>query len=386
MELMRASHQYYTRPDDERYKSLEDMQAVALEQRRLSQSIKVPSSVSLTVGVDSMEEELFVEDSAGNGCFTLNNWSFGQLCSRVKAPADYLIGLDDPELVAECLNRGLMSRRKSDAERKTKGLQIFHCEGTLRALTSRVYSRIYDTDILKHLIPLREEGWKTPPAWGSPDEPGSWQATKKDVCNFSLVNEGDWIRPSGLYRGDRDMFVFMVNDGSRIDDGTDEGLGRGFFVSNSEVGAASFSFMDFLYRYVCGNHIVWGAQNVQEVRLRHVGGDTPEKAFDALQATLIEYADMSAEHDELLIKRAKKFILGDSKEEVLEFLFTKHLTSKKLAEESYNLCEEFEPALNPRSAWGVIQGITRASQEESFANKRNKIDAITPKILAYAAE
>ena len=116
MELMQASHQYYTRPADERFKSLEEMQADALEQRRLSQAIKVPSDVSLKVGVETFENELFLEDPVSNGYFTLNNWSFGQLCNRVQAPADYMIGLDDPELVSQCLNKGLIDRRRSDAE------------------------------------------------------------------------------------------------------------------------------------------------------------------------------------------------------------------------------------------------------------------------------
>jgi hypothetical protein len=29
--------------------------------------------------------------------------------------------------------------------------------------------------------------------------------------------------------------------------------------------------MTFLYEYVCGNHRVWGASNVVEVKIRHIG-------------------------------------------------------------------------------------------------------------------
>jgi hypothetical protein len=392
MELMTACKQYMTRPDDERYKSLEDMYADALNQRNNSQTIRLPADTVLKIGYDAMEEDMFLEatgedmwlEAADQVALSLNNWTFGQVCGRVKAPADYLLSLGDPELAAECLNRGLAKRRISDMARQTKGLQLYHCRGTLRAVTSKVYSRIHDCDIIQRLIPLKDQGWKTPPAWGSPNSAGAWQATEEDVCNYSLVQPGDWIKPSGLYRGDRDMFAFMVNDQSRIDDGTDQGLGRGFFVRNSEVGAASFSFMDFLYRYICGNHIVWGAQNVQEVRLRHVGADTPEKAFDALACELIEYANMSVAGDELLIKKAKKFVLGASKEEVLDFLFGKNLMSRKLANDCYETCERFEAQLNPRSAWGIIQGLTRTSQEAGFADKRSKLDSITPKILAFA--
>ena len=387
MELMQASMQYAQRPDDERYKNLEELYKDAQASKLASQSIRLPVDVPARVGYDSFAEEMLLEvggtPAEANMSFGLTNWSFGQLCSRVKAPADYLIGLDDPELVSECLNRGLVQRQRSDMERRTKGIQLYHANGMLKAFTSGAYSRIYDADIVERLIPLKGEGWRTPPAWGHANDPSSWQATEEDCCNYTLVKPGDWIKPSGLYRGDRDMFCFLVNDESRIDDGTDEGLGRGFFVRNSEVGAASFSFMDFLYRYVCGNHIVWGAQDVREVKLRHVGADTPEKVFTALQAELIEYANMSAGEDELLIKKAKKFVLGANKDEVLDFLFGKNLMSRKLADQSYDTCERFEAELNPRSAWGIIQGLTRVSQEAGYADKRASIDAVTPKIMAY---
>jgi len=45
------------------------------------------------------------------------------------------------------------------------------------------------------------------------------------------------ISPAGIYASDHDMFSFLVNEEYRIDDGSDGGLARGFFVQNSEVGA-----------------------------------------------------------------------------------------------------------------------------------------------------
>ena len=44
------------------------------------------------------------------------------------------------------------------------------------------------------------------------------------------------IAPAGIYASDHDMFAFLVNEEYRIDDGSDGGLARGFFVQNSEVG------------------------------------------------------------------------------------------------------------------------------------------------------
>ena len=76
------------------------------------------------------------------------------------------------------------------------------------------------------------------------------------------------IAPAGLYASDHDCFAFMVNESVTVDDGSDGGLCRGFFVSNSEVGAASLKFTS-LYRSVCGNHIVWGAKQAQERHCPH---------------------------------------------------------------------------------------------------------------------
>jgi hypothetical protein len=75
--------------------------------------------------------------------------------------------------------------------------------------------------------------------------------------------------------------------------------------------------MTFLYRYVCQNHIVWGGENVREVRIRHVGA-ADLKAFHRVEATLQEYADQSVSDDEAIITRAKTLELGGTKEEVLE--------------------------------------------------------------------
>jgi hypothetical protein len=42
------------------------------------------------------------------------------------------------------------------------------------------------------------------------------------------------------------------------------------------VGAASFGLMTFLFRAVCGNHIVWGAEDVKALKIRH-NGLAPER-------------------------------------------------------------------------------------------------------------
>jgi hypothetical protein len=240
---------------------------------------------------------------------------------------------------------------------------MFHRNGglVLRSALSPSCTRIWNYEITERLVDLmqREPEWTVPPAGGT--------------------------QPSGLYASDHDMFAFLVNESRRIEDGTEGGLARGFFVWNSEVGDASFGIMTFLYRYVCGNHIVWGAKDVKEVRIRHVGR-ADEKAFRQLSADLREYADSSVSDDEARIERAKTLELGDSKDVVLDRLFgmrSLNLTRKAL-EEAYESTEQHPEDGSPRTVWGIAQGLTREAQKTPYADQRVKRDRAAGKVLEIA--
>ena len=284
MELFKASRQWSTRPADERFASLEVLDEACYSYFQQAAIAKAPWS-SLQVEPDG--EEVILRGSTGESS-RLTHWSFGQVAQRAGAPAAYLRELP-AELAAPCLRHGLA--RHADG---TAAL-MFHRNGglVLRSALSPSYTRIWNYEITGRLADLvqREPEWTVPPAMGS--------------------------HPSGLYASDHDMFAFLVNESRRIEDGTDGGLARGFFVWNSEVGDAAFGIMTFLYRYVCGNHIVWGAKDVREVRIRHVGR-ADEKAFRQLTVDLKVYADRSASDDEAQIERAKTFELGENKDAVLD--------------------------------------------------------------------
>ena len=381
MDLMRASNQWASRPADERFWTIKDMMEKARADKVLCEAVSLEQGIqALRVGQVLQDGNLLVHN--GNNEYRLNNWTFNQLCKAVHAPTDYLANLGEPGLVSECLNTGLDQLDEND---RSSGIMLFHKHNALRSITSNRYSRIFDIDILERLLPLTEtQGWKAPPAYPTADDPRARPATAADLTRSTWLKEGDMIGPAGLYRGDRNMFCFLVNDDARIDDGSEGGISRGFFVGNSEVGGGSFFYIEFGFRNTCGNHIVWGAQDVREVRLRHVGADTPERAFDMLMCQLTEYADASMEGELSIIKSAKKFIVGRDKDEVLDFLFGKRLMTRKLAEKAVHKCISEEPSLNPFSMWGVVQGLTRVSQEADFADKRNELDNITPKLLKVA--
>jgi hypothetical protein len=269
----------------------------------------------------------------------------------------------------------------------------------LRSLTSDRYARFWNHKVFDRCIDLQGSGWRVPPARPAPaGDPRARKATKADVLadqGFGLaVKPGDLIAPAGIYASDHDMFAFMVNEKARIDDGSDGGLSRGFFVSNSEVGAAALRVTLFHYRHVCGNHIVWGAENVVEVSVRHVG-DVEGRFSVEMAAAVEQYAGQSVKDEEARIRRARTTILGATDDEVLDAVF-KAFSGKrrynlpsglsvKMIAGALDTAKQWEHVDgNPFSVWGVVNGITRLSQATPWADERNFLDRAGAAVLNLA--
>jgi hypothetical protein len=274
------------------------------------------------------------------------------------------------ELAVDVLRFRLGEQKEEGDERENRVL-FDYADGlyTVRAFNGSRYSRVWDYQVVESLTDLTAKGWDVPPAY--------------DPNNFGgEVTKGH----SGLYCGDRDCFIFMVNENNRIDDGSDNGLARGFFVSNSEVGAAAWGITTFLYAYICGNHIVWGAEDVSHIKVRHVG-NADQKVMESLKTQLGLYAEQGSKKLEASIKKAKAFELGASDEEVEDLIFQLRILPRKIVRAAIEEATEYEDVLGatPLSAWGVSQGVTRVSQREEFADSRVRVDQATEKILKLVA-
>jgi len=68
---------------------------------------------------------------------------------------------------------------------------------------------------------------------------------------------------TGLYCGEQDMFVFLI-DPLGWTEVEGQAFAPGFFVWNSEVGRRSVGIQTFWFQAVCANHIVWDAVEVVE--------------------------------------------------------------------------------------------------------------------------
>jgi hypothetical protein len=384
MELYAASKQWSKRPADERFWTLSEM-LTATEQHRVN---AVQGNATLgNLSFIAQGDDVLLTGSTGKTA-SLGHYAFGQASRIVGAPADYLRTLP-AELASNCLNNGL---KNTDHDR---GIQLLLNRGSTmncRSITSDRYSRIWNCDIVKRVQPLEEMGWRTPPARPACDDSRARRATESDCLKNRMdglgIKPGDMIAPAGLYASDKDMFAFLINEDRMIDAGGGSKLARGVFIENSEVGDRAFKITTFLYNSVCGNHIVWGASQVNELRVVHVG-EANDKAFGNIRAELREYADESVSDMEAKIKSAKKLLIGSTKDEVVNTLFAKRISgfSQNDIEASYEMAVKFpqdHPDSSPASVWGMAQGITRLSQQSKHADARVKLDRIAGKVLEMA--
>jgi len=389
MELFKASNQWATRPADERFWNLEEMTQKCLEYAQDS----VQSTVRYgDLRAEARDGDLFLIGKQSTPA-RLTHYSMGQLSARVKAPAGYLRTLP-ATLAAQNLNRGLARQRDPDDQAKL----LLHKNGGLlaRCLTGEKYRRIWNWEIGRQLLALKEQGWRTPPARPVHDDPRARPATQEDIGpaehlgTFS-VKVGDMIGPAGIYASDRDVFVFLVNDSAALRNPLDSAtpLARGVFVWNSEVGDKSFGIMSFLYDHVCGNHIVWGASQVKEFRIKHVGRARYKASFK-LKVQLRAYADSSVSEDQAKLTASQTFKLGSKKDEVLSELL-KYATKRRLLvlnpsnlEEAYNIAASNPRYGDPCTPWAMAAGVTEISQKAEYASTRTHMDRAAGKILEIA--
>lgn len=381
--LTQASKEWATRPADERFEKLELLYLHTIGAAMRAQQASIPTN-SLRVHAEGDDLRL----GAHGRELRFNHWSFGQLARKVGVPADFLRKIP-AELAVKNLNWGFENAAEDDSAQ----LWFDSQSNQLRAATGDAYARIKNHEVVKACMDLGDD-WLTPPARPCMEgQPGSRKATAEDVTGSNHpslgVKVGDWIAPAGIYGGDRNIFIFRVNPTIRLDNGTEGGLGRGFFVRNSEVGDASFELVAFWYQYVCGNHIVWGAEQVVEKRIKHVG-TARGRAFDAMRDDLDTMSQVDLRAEEAMLNKAMDFNLGKDKEEIVDLVFrSKKIAglTKRNAEVAFDMAEQFADSDgngDPTTAWGYASGLTRLSQTSRYADERTALDRAAGTVLALA--
>lgn len=354
MELFKAHQQWKNRPDDERFPTLEALYAATKAYTNVAVEAEAPYSSLRVEAIDGNVQLIGKAQTPAH----LTHWSFGQLAQRVGAPAHYLRQLP-ATLAVQNLNHGL-AKRIEDGDDTAK--MLFHTNGSLlcRAITSDRYERIWNYEVAERLMDLQEQGW----------EPA--------VPDFNTFGSD---RQTALYASDHDLFAFLRSKNVGIKEpGADEPLWRGLIAENSEVGAGKIKATKFLYRRMCGNHIIWGASKVIEFGFAHIG-DVRER-WTAFQVTAKRWLDDSVSDDEQMVAEAKELVIGATKEQVLDALFGQRSLglSRKIIEAGYDAVVPEQDG-DPNTKWGVVQGLTRYSQTIPYADQCKAIDRAAGRIL-----
>lgn len=374
--LMQASKQWASRPDDERFVGLYPLRDQMETWRRDARSLVVANrSLTVLPVEDSDHAGLVVEVNTQHQKTAIavpTHWSFGQLCGLVKAPAGYLRSLP-AEMAADCVNFGLKTR---DVEEAGLLLRQNGCL-TASAVTGPRYGRIWNLDVVNAMIRAFGDGLNG--AFRVPGEFGQQVAVTK--ANTTI------------YASDRDMFVFLADEDHRIEvpgrrAGRSGSFARGLMVWNSEVGAATFGVASFLFDYVCCNRIIWGASHYKEMKFRH-SVSAPHRFAEEVAPRLMAYgqdlANQGEQRERQTIESAMAVKIGggykskDQRREAVDEFLTHRFTAAQVR--GIKLAHEDDEGRPIETVWDAVTGATAYARSIPFQNERVEVERAAGKML-----
>jgi hypothetical protein len=366
--LMQASHQWSTRPSDERFVSLTDLDAHCQNIKACSKAMTLDTKSIHAAPVEGDSNAMMLVGPSG-AAVAPTHWAFGQLAQRAGAPAGYIRDLPAP-LAADCINYGLTTRSVEDI-----GVLLYKNGGApqIKAVTGPDYGRIWNASITRALVQRFGDGLTG--AFKVPGEFGKRVAVTKENTT--------------LYASDRDMFVFLADEEHRIEipnrrDGKTGQLSRGFFVWNSEVGKCKFGIATFLFDYVCCNRIVWGAQGYEEITIRHTSR-APERWVDQALPALQDYANSSTAGVRTAIEHAMSYKIGGgggTPDDVTNFLNARFSKGQTAAIKAAHLADEGRPI---ETLWDAATGVTGYARSIPYQDERVLLEREGGKILKLVA-
>lgn len=353
-----ASRQYWSRPADQRFASLEDLYASVHNRRMAAVEFESPI-VDMTA---HQKPGGGVEFVAKGNFMTPSHWAFGQVSTLIGAPASYLRKLASQgaeDLVVKNLNHGIAKRDAAGF----KFLTIDDPSGdlsTMYAATSPSYGRIWDADVVdmtKRVIDAQDGTFYSPWAWGK--------------------------KHRALFAGPQDCFLYFIDGGSIVDGGGDrDQLHRGIYIWNSEVGASIFGIATFLFRETCGNFLVWGAQNVRILNIRHTSGG-PDRFVAEAAPALSDFAKSSVKQLEAGVKAAKAYQLPTDEDDIVKFAM-KHGFNRAEAKRAIATANTEEGRC--ATLWDLVNGFTATARMMAFADAKADLETRAGKLMKIVEE
>ncbi len=370
----RVSSEWFNRPDDERFLSLDDLFASVKGRADRSRTRTVESAAIRVEAQRDDPEWLALILPGAVAPVAPTHWSFGQLASIIGAPAAYLRQLPAP-LAGINLEYGLANHRAE----QIKTLETEAGRTELRAVTGPDYGRIYDHELVSAVRRFAGNGtgdtrWKVP---GVLDWSSGLYNPLVDINRDTTT----------LYASDRDVFLFLVDDMNPIEagllpDGSPDLYFRGFYAWNSEVGSKTLGIASFYLRAVCQNRNLWGVEDFQEITIRHSKHAASRFAHEAAPA-LMRFAKSSPAPFIEGIRAAREKMVAHTDDDRLDFLrkrgFSRTESSQIIGTV---LAEEGRP---PESVFDFVQGITAVARSKPHQDARLTMEAKAKILLDQVA-
>ena len=339
--LTRAHFELFRRTPDECFSSLRDLGEHCRGQRdrsfdrwHLPQAIRARPLAANSLAVEA----------GTDGAFTMNAWSFGQLCQLAKVSKDTVNRLS-PETAARVFEETLPAGKKP--------LQLLTEGDTVRSVHGTAYTRLHNADLVAVLHEFATD-------FGPPQK---------------AMNGA-----TGLYCGEEDMFCFLIDPLGWVEiDG--EAFAPGFFLWNSEVGKRSLGIETFWFQAVCQNHIVWDAVEVVEFARKHTANVHESLSeIRRIIERLVQKRDDRRDGFAKVVRKAMETRLGDDAEEVAEVL-AKAGVSQVLRKQALDLARE----QGRFTIFSLVDALTRLSGAFKNAGDRTEADQKAGRLLQLAA-
>lgn len=380
--------QWRNRPDDQRFVSLKDLYDYCYAMAEATSTfVAKTDSLRFTglldeggaFGPPNSSVMLMESTERPEMVFTPQHWSFQQVCKLAGAGrATGFLRSTHPYHAAQALQHNMVN--VADAKEylfyvTNSGAHNPNDEPNrlqreqLRAVNGVNYGRVYDHEVVGAVRDVMTDmgtPWVVPGINGQPLE----RVSKENTT---------------LYASDRDCYLFLVDEDTPITvprpDGGTEDLFRGFIMSNSEVGAGSIRLTTLLYRFCCENRMIWGAQDVRELAIRHSKG-APERFRREGVKMLREYAANTLPETRDTLRRSMTTVVGNNDEEAAGWLLERGF-DKAQAESIVKKATQEEG--QARTVWDLVQGSTAMARSINYAGSRVAAETKASRLLEYAA-
>ena len=334
--------------------SIENLYGELMRQREARKDL-IADTRSLTVSTEHGVSTLSIFTDKDIYNFKITDIAHHQIADRLNIPFKYYERMmnEYPQLLDENVNGWL----KLKAEKR----MLRTLDGKLRAFLSNRYRRLDNLELVDHILPV---------------------IAQMKNCTIASCD----ITETHLY-------LKVINKSMKAEITKGDIVQAGFVVSNSEIGLGALKVEPLVYRLVCTNGMIsrdyahkkyHTGRNVEDTDSAYeLYSDETLKAND--KAYFMKVQDIvSAAVDEtkfLLtvdkMRQAKTISTGDNPVEAVEVLGDKYLLNKN---ERASVLRHFIMD-NDFSQFGLVNAVTRASQDVEDYNRATELERIGGTVL-----